>query len=133
MAVMFATGTSALSPSETAYVMLHSWRGVVMLVAILLLAATYPKFGFVRRVVSGDVTRDRKPIVALFERAGFELVGEEDGVLTFRAKSLLKRLNMLYEDEITVTQSGESVVIEGNRRGVAQVYFRWQTMCVENE
>ncbi len=133
MALMFATGSAALSPSDTIYVMTHSWRGAMMIVAILVLAATYPMFGFVRRSMSGDLKRSREQIVATFATAGFALVGQSDDSLTFRAAGTFKRIAMLYEDTITVSQSGASIVVDGNRRGVAQVDYRLRAMYVENE
>ncbi len=53
---------------------------------IVVLAALYPKFGFITRRVEGDVEEHREQILNAFRSAGFELVGEEEGVMRFRAR-----------------------------------------------
>ena len=58
---------------------------------------------------------------------GFKPVRESEHEMVFRADSLFKRLTLLFEDEIRVTQTGEWITIEGIRRGVARVYYRLQS------
>ena len=65
---------------------------------IVLLAAFYPRFGFIVRRVEGDVEEHREQIVNAFRSAGFELRREEDDALFFRAKGPLHRLLLLGED-----------------------------------
>ncbi|MDE6876252.1 MAG: hypothetical protein K2P00_00285, partial [Alistipes sp.] len=76
MALMLVTGTSALSARETFYVMFHTTRYLTLLGAIVVLAAFYPRFGFVVRRVEGDTARHRQQIVNAFKSAGFSLVSE---------------------------------------------------------
>ena len=118
------TGRAALSLGETFYVMFHTPRGLLLPAVIVLLAAFYPKFGFISRRVEGDVEEHREQILNAFRSAGFELVGEEEGVMRFRAKGALHRLLLLFEDEILVSQYGQWILIEGIRRGVARVIYR---------
>ncbi len=54
-------GTARLSIPETLYVMFHT-PGNAAARAILLLAAFYPKFGFIVRQVEGDVVENREQI-----------------------------------------------------------------------
>ena len=49
LALMLATGTSALTLDQTVYVMFHTSRYATLFAAIVVLAALYPKFGFVVR------------------------------------------------------------------------------------
>ena len=84
LALMLATGTSALTLDQTVYVMFHTSRYATLFAAIVVLAALYPKFGFVVRKVEGDVEENREQIINAFKSAGFSLRGEEDGVMTFR-------------------------------------------------
>ena len=91
---------------------------------IVLLAAFYPRFGFIVRRVEGDVEEHREQIVNAFRSAGFELRREEDDALFFRAKGPLHRLLLLGEDEIKVSQYGQWIELEGIRRGVARVIYR---------
>ena len=112
LALMLATGTSALTLDQTVYVMFHTSRYATLFAAIVVLAALYPKFGFVVRKVNA------------FKSAGFSLRGEEDGVMTFRADGPLRKLMLLGEDEIKVSQYGQWIQIDGIRRGVARVEYR---------
>ena len=124
MGLMLMTGTSALSLDDTLYVMLHTDRYLMLFAAIVALAAVYPRFGFVVRKVDGDVEENREQIVNAFKSAGFSLRGEEDGVMTFRADGPLRKLMLLGEDEIKVSQYGQWIQIDGIRRGVARVEYR---------
>ncbi len=100
MGLMLMTGTSALSLDDTLYVMLHTDRYLMLFTAIVVLAAVYPRFGFVERKVEGDMEENREQIVNAFKSAGFSLRSDEDGVMTFRADGLLRKLMLLGEDEI---------------------------------
>ena len=124
LALMLATGTSALTLDQTVYVMFHTSRYATLFAAIVVLAALYPKFGFVVRKVEGDVEENREQIVNAFRSSGFSLRSEEDGVMVFRADTLLQKLILLGEDEIRVSQYGQWIVLDGIRRGVARVQYR---------
>ena len=114
LALMLATGTSALTLDQTVYVMFHTSRYATLFAAIVVLAALY----------EGDVEQNREQIVNAFKSAGFSLRGEEDGVMTFRADGPLRKLMLLGEDEIKVSQYGQWIQIDGIRRGVARVEYR---------
>ena len=124
MALNLTTGMASLSLEETLYVMFHTPRGLLLPAVIVLLAAFYPRFGFIVRRVEGDVEEHREQIVNAFRSAGFELRREEDDALFFRAKGPLHRLLLLGEDEIKVSQYGQWIELEGIRRGVARVIYR---------
>lgn len=124
MALMLVTGTSALSARETFYVMFHTTRYLTLLGAIVVLAAFYPRFGFVVRRVEGDTARHRQQIVNAFKSAGFSLVSEADGTMTFRADGFFHRLMLLFEDRIEVSQEGTHIRLDGIRRGMARVEYR---------
>lgn len=123
MALMILTGSSNLTAEETIYLMFHSDRFVLLGVAMVVLAAAYPRFGFITRRVEGDVEQHRTQINNALHTTGFRLVKEEDGVLFFRGDGLLKRLSLLFEDEISVRQYGQWIEIEGIRRGVAKAWY----------
>ena len=124
MGLMLMTGTSALSLDDTLYAMFHTDRYLMLFTAIVVLAALYPRFGFVERKVEGDVEENREQIINAFKSAGFSLRGEEDGGMTFRADGPLRKLMLLGEDEIKVSQYGQWIQIDGIRRGVARVEYR---------
>lgn len=126
MALMLLTNTSVLTPSETFSALVHSTRGQVLIVAVVLLSALYPKFGFIRRQEIGSLRKNREQILNAFVSRASP-VRESEHEMVFRADSLFKRLTLLFEDEIRVTQTGEWITIEGIRRGVARVYYRLQS------
>lgn len=126
-AIMFLNriaGTARLTVTETLYVMFHTPRGMMLPVVIVLLAAFYPRFGFIVRQVEGDVKKNREQILNAFRSEGFSLRSETDGVMVFRADNWGKKLMMLGEDEIKVSQYGQEIRIAGIRRGVARVQYR---------
>ena len=124
MALNRLSGFATLTLEETFYVMFHTPRGMMLPVVIVILAAFYPKFGFVSRQVEGDIDENRQQILNAFGSEGFSLRSEEEGTLTFRADNWGKKLLMLGEDELKVSQYGQWIRIEGNRRGVARVQYR---------
>ena len=124
-------GTARLTVTETLYVMFHTPRGMMLPAVILLLAAFYPKFGFIVRQVEGDIDDNREQILNAFRSEGFSLRSEHDGVMVFRADNIVRRLTLLGEDEIEVRQYGQWVEITGIRRAVARVSYRLE-MYLDN-
>lgn len=124
MGAMLLTGTSQLTPRETLYLLLHSDRFVLLGAALVVLAATYPRFGFMTRRIEGDLEGHRTQIETAFRNAGFRLAGEEEGELRFRGDGFVKRATLLFEDEIRVRQYGQWIELEGIRRGVARIAYR---------
>lgn len=124
LALMLATGTSALTLDQTVYVMFHTSRYATLFAAIVVLAALYPKFGVRgaqgRRRRGGEPRTDHQRL----QVGRLSLRGEEDGVMTFRADGPLRKLMLLGEDEIKVSQYGQWIQIDGIRRGVARVEYR---------
>ena len=103
---------------------LQSERGVWLIVAAVALAALYPRIGFLSRRMEGFLEEDREEVTKAFELTGYALVEEQDGVMKFRATNILKRLTLLFEDEITVIQYGQWIEIRGIRRMAARVIYR---------
>ena len=88
----------------------------------LLLAATYPFFGYVKRSFEGNITLDREQLDSAARVAGLELVSASPTELVYRANGL-RRLVMLYEDTVIVRQIGEKVEVDGLRRVAARIAF----------
>lgn len=103
---------------------MHTRRGMLLAAAVVLLAAVYPRLGFVTRRVEADMEQDRERIVTAFLQSGFTLAGERDGEMVFRGGNVLRRLTLLFEDEVRVGQYGQWVEIAGIRRAVARVAYR---------
>ncbi|MFI3268814.1 MAG: hypothetical protein SNG14_03765 [Rikenellaceae bacterium] len=119
------TEMMVLTRGQTFQAVFSTHRGLVMVIAIVALSAAYPYFGFMKRRLKGDITKERDIIIKAFELQHFRVMNIEEGFrITFVAEGLLKRLSMLFEDHILVTQMGEEFEIRGNRKGVAYVVFR---------
>ncbi len=125
--IMIEAGASMLTMRETLQVLVHTTRGIVLLVAIVAWAAIYPRVGFVSRRVEGDMTDDREKIIRAFISAGYVLKSEDGEQMHFRAAGLFHKLRLLFEDEITVSQYGQWIVLDGIRRSVADVQMRLKT------
>lgn len=107
---------------------LRSDRGMWLMVAAVVLAASYPRFGFLTRKMEGFIEEDRAEVEKAFALTGYRLESEEDGVMHFRAESVVKRFLALFEDEITVSQYGQWIIIKGNRRQAARVIYRLEML-----
>ena len=99
------------------------WNGWAMAATIVLLSATYPLFGFVRREVSADITADLQQIQAAMATVGLELCSKSDNSLIFHATGL-QRITLLFEDEVVVESSNNGVTISGHRRTVVRAVIR---------
>lgn len=85
-----------------------------------LIAAIYPKFGFIRRKM--DITDDwetmREKTLAYFSEKPFRLESETADTLTFRRKDMASRISKMGEDRITVCRTEEGYEMEGLRKDV---------------
>lgn len=119
--IMQLTQANILTYAERWQLLFTTDRGWMMVAATILLAATYPAFGFVKRTFEGDIVRHREQITTALLLKGFRLYAEECCELHFRASGL-RRVTMLFEDEIVVRQAGVGVIeIEGLRRAAVPV------------
>lgn len=95
------------------------------MVAFVALALFYPRFGYVRRVVSGvDIESDRIRIDNAMKLYGFKFAEVREGRLVYRAEGIVRRLTLLFEDEILVSQVDGGVEIEGLRRSAVRIIYQ---------
>lgn len=124
-ALMMVTGTSRVSAQQAWMEVYSSSRGILMMIVIVLLAAAYPFFGFVRRTVNAGITDDRDSILRAFNESGFTLAWESPAQMVFKASAPIKKLRLLWEDTITVTADGDGrIILEGIRRETVRIEFR---------
>ena len=102
--------------------MFATWRGWGMVVGIILLAATYPFFGFAKRSFEGDIVTDREQLDMAAEVVGLKFVGENNGELLYRADGF-RRVMRLFEDEVRVRQNGRQIEVEGLRSSSVRIAF----------
>ena len=122
--IMFLTNTSAMTFEQALTMNFFSQRGWLLLAAIVILSAFYPRFGFVARMTPGDMAEDRELIMKAFLLAHYALREERDGVILFRADNPVSRFFMLGEDAVEVRQMGDQIELKGIKRGVAKVEYR---------
>lgn len=126
--LMFVTGTARVSAEFFFREMVATPRGVLLLAALALLAAFYPKFGYVRRRAEADIVADREQVIRAFHAAGYVVTEEEPGVsMTFRAGSFFRRLWLTFDDRVTVTAAEGGIIIEGLRKEAVHAQFRINT------
>lgn len=123
-ALMLATNTSRVEADRMFDELFGSVRGAVMGAVIVVLAALYPKFGFTRRYVQGDLVKDRERILHVFASGGYSLVSEEEGTLVFRFSSPVRRLLAQGEDKIVVSEEDGRIVLDGIRKEAVKAEFR---------
>ena len=92
-----------------------------MAIFFALVAAVYPKVGFIRKafLVQGSMDEIRGTVISYLQEHHFELESEEDDTFTFRQRGILNRLTRMYEDRLilTVREDG-SIEMEGLRKDV---------------
>ena len=100
----------------------NGWQGWSMVVGTILLATTYPFFGYTKRSIPGNIHLDREQLNRAADFTGLVLVSESENELVYHAKGV-RRLVMLFEDEVKVHQNGEEIEIEGLRRVAVRMAF----------
>jgi hypothetical protein len=114
MALMHYSEHSVITFTQRWQLMFATWRGWGMVVMTILLAATYPLFGFAKKSFAGSIITDREQLTIASEVSGLELVKEGTTELIYRAKGL-RRLTSLFEDEVIVRQNGTQIEVTGLR------------------
>jgi hypothetical protein len=99
--------------------------GMIMLGALVVLAAFYPLFGYMRkRVTNCNLKDDNIRIQNAMHTYGFRYVGEKDGAQIYRAAGILQRLILRFDDKIELRQMSDGVEFYGIRSRVARIAFQ---------
>lgn len=122
MAVMHYSQHSPITFAQRWQLMFEQWNGWGMIIVSILLAATYPFFGYTKRSFEGNIVTDREQLNTAARLVGLELVSTTDSELLYRAKGL-RRVTMLFEDDIIVRQNGTQIEVEGLRRVSVRMAF----------
>lgn len=89
-------------------------------VFFLLVAAVYPKFGFIRRKL--DTTADwaavKEKAVSYMQEKPFKLESQTEDSISFRRRDALSRITKMGEDRITLTRTDEGYYMEGLRKDI---------------
>lgn len=101
---------------------LNTRNGLYMVIAFVLLAALYPKFGYMRSMIQDcDIKEDRVRIDNAMRIFGFRVEQEGGDCVVYRAEGIVHRLSLMFEDRIEVRAVEGGVEIVGLRRSVARV------------
>ncbi len=101
---------------------LNTRNGLYMVIAFVLLAALYPKFGYMRSLIQEcDIKEDRVRIDNAMRIFGFRVEQEDDDCVVYRAEGIVHRLSLMFEDRIEVRAVEGGVELKGLRRSVARV------------
>ena len=123
--LMSILGASMLSLRDTIFVMFQTLRGQLLVAAILVWVAIYPKVGYIKRDSDADIDADKEQIMTAFVVSGYELMEQSEDEMHFRASNFFRRLRLLFEDEVVVRRGEEGgIEIEGVRRTVAYAMLR---------
>lgn len=102
-------------------------RGILLMAALAVLSAFYPKFGYVSREAEADIVADRDAISSVpcgGLRDGRRSSGRIDDL---PRRSFLRRLWLTFDDRVTVRTFGGGIVIEGIRKEAVHAQFRINT------
>lgn len=85
-----------------------------------LVAAVYPRFGFVCRKLDTTGSWDdvRNAAAAYFSERPFRIETETADTVTFRRRDLIARISKMGEDRITIRKTDDGCVMEGLRKDV---------------
>lgn len=102
--------------------------GKKMVVMFVILAALYPRFGFMRKRIEGYTPeRDKERLQNAMALFGYKLAESHDGVDIYRAEGVVKRLTLLWEDRIEVRIEDGALEMKGIRRMVARIAYQLET------
>ena len=85
-----------------------------------LVAAVYPKFGFVNRKLetTGTWEEVRNEALSYFSEKPYKLESEADGIMAFRRRDPISRVTKMGEDRITIRKTEDGAEMEGLRKDV---------------
>ena len=88
-----------------------------------LVAAVYPKVGFITRDIPAERNWDeiREDVLTFFRERRYELESETPQQVTFRIRGAAGRLSKMYEDRITLTIRPGGYGMEGLRKDVMRL------------
>ena len=88
-----------------------------------IVAAAYPKFGFIRRDMNINGTWDefRNQTVEFMNERQYSLESERADKVTFRCKGMAGRLSKMLEDRVTLIKTDEGWQMEGLRKDVMRL------------
>jgi hypothetical protein len=125
--IMYLADVLVVPVEQLPLLLFGSWKGWVLLGAIILLSISYPFTGFTSLRVEGDIYINHNQIVNALKSERLQITREVDGALFARICNPLRRLWLQFDDEICVEQYGQWIVISGHRQVVVRVVHRLES------
>ena len=93
------------------------WKIAVFFV---LVAAVYPKFGFIRKRLdtSADWNSVKEKTISYFQEKPFKIEVQTADSISFRRRNAISRITKMGEDRITLIKTDEGYYMEGLRKDV---------------
>ena len=93
------------------------WKIAVFFV---LVAAVYPKFGFIRKRLdtSADWDSVKEKTISYFQEKPFKIEAQTSDSISFRRRGIVSRITKMGEDRITLIKTDEGYYMEGLRKDV---------------
>lgn len=126
--ILSLTGTLDVEPGQFAGTLFKSDRGMILMGALLLLSAVYPRLAFTTVDIRGNMQDDREALVNAFASCGYSLSRENDRRMVFRANGFGKRLATQWCDAITVTADGNFISMEGMKKEIVRIEARFRAL-----
>ena len=104
----------------------QGWKSVgYIAIMFAVVSAVYPLFGYKKRLagVLGDFADLRPGVLSYMEDHGYTLESEDDEKMTFRSRSLLRRIFRVWEDRITIEKTLGGFDVEGLTRDVSPIVY----------
>lgn len=94
-----------------------------MAIFFILVAAVYPKFGFINRrlYVDGDWDTLKNTALTYMAERRYILVSENGDDVTFRCKDIASRISKMYEDTVVLKKTEDGYFLEGLRKDVIRL------------
>ena len=121
--IMVLLGYSALNPDE---LFVQGWKSIAYIALMFaVISAVYPLFGYKKRLAGalGDFAGLSPGVISYMEEHGYVLESEDDEKMTFRSRSLLRRIFRVWEDRITIEKTLGGFEVEGLTRDVSPIVY----------
>lgn len=132
LALMVLTKTNSVPADELLHAIFTSWRGIALIGVIVAWSAVYPRMTFVSQRVPGDLASDKHRLDQAFAQEDYHHSETRGGESVYRSGNAMRRFFSMGEDAVTVTQDGDDIVLEGNRRQVVPVVYGFQAAIHED-
>ncbi len=125
--IMSLTGNVSIGFEDLGGIFATS-NGRLLGVAFIALGFLQPIMGYVKREMVVNPVTSRDVVDQVMAMSGYELTSEDETRIVFRARTTLKKLVLLYEDEIVIDKSAKPATISGSRRSLVSILYRMETL-----